>query len=53
MRACEKAVDVSKKRERFQENRVRKQEVNVTIKSLHHYHIHIAKVLAVYMCIEC
>jgi len=37
--------------ERFQENnRVRKQEVNVTIKSLYHYYIHISLKFSLFVC---
>jgi hypothetical protein len=37
--------------ERFLENNgVRKQEANVTIKSLHHYHIHIFLKFSLFTC---
>ena len=39
------------KGEKFLENnRVGRQEVNVTIKSLHHYHIHISLKFSLFTC---
>ena len=37
--------------ERFLENnKARKQEVNVTIKSLHHYHVHVSLKSSLFTC---